>query len=125
MLEGHVGASSFWSHLLKPGIASFSVIMGSKITAIMNHIENPTNHSVVSPTENLRLVGGFGRGFAFMSSFVTLSPSAEGGAGKGFDASAGAVFGGTGGRCPGLEAYRLRTRQSCSMALDMLARCTS
>lgn len=55
----HVNPSR--SHRLNPGIASFSVITGSKITISRNQLANPKTHRNVDC--KVGLFGGFGKGF--------------------------------------------------------------
>jgi hypothetical protein len=45
-------------------MASFSVMIGRRTTTARNHNERPRIQSKVDVIDNLRTVGGLGRGFA-------------------------------------------------------------
>jgi hypothetical protein len=103
-------------------MASFSVMIGKRITTARNHIKSPTIHSEVDLIEELRPFGGSGRGFAFALSLTIISFwFFIGATGSGFEFSSGADFGGTGGPWAAFGALRLLTSRSRSMEVDMLA----
>jgi hypothetical protein len=115
MLQEH---NSDRSHLLMPGIASFSMMIGRSSTISRNHVQKPiTQKRVERRIENL---GGAGKGFDRDRSLVTLGSGECGTGGSGFERFAevheGAVrpllvasLGGTGGGSVSVCALRLRT----------------
>ena len=62
--------SNVRSHLLKPGIASFSVITGSNTTIRRNHTQKAVTQSKVN--RNVALFGGAGSGFVCCSSVTEV-----------------------------------------------------
>jgi len=71
------------SQLLKPGIASFSVITGSNTTMSRNHTQKAATQSNVN--RNVALFGGAGSGFVCCSFVTELATGERGTDGSGFE----------------------------------------
>jgi hypothetical protein len=103
LLHGEI--SNTRSHRLKPGIASFSNMMGSRTTIARNDTNIPIIHRQVHA--RLRLLGGVGSGFK--SALLVICRDGTGMGGSGFGGSILFSFGGTVGLWPYFGALRSRT----------------
>jgi hypothetical protein len=108
------------SHLLNPGIASFSIIIGKSSTMSRNHTQKPTTQRRVERRTDT--LGGAGRSFDRDCSLNTPDCADRGTGGSGFEhvcgrgddaarpvvASIGWSLGGTGGASCEACGFRLR-----------------
>jgi hypothetical protein len=125
------------SHLLKPGIASFSVITGSNTTISRNHTQKAAIQSKVD--RNVQLIGGAGSGFDQAFSVTEVATGERGTHGSGLESlckfrGMGAAmrlagrmvlavlnsFGGTGGPSSCECGFRFRTCWSFSPISDIV-----